>query len=121
VLAAAVCPTRIGKNTLVDEKIMATGGAMSQQVDYLALSLLDNFDCDQEQVQVSQNLSIVRIDKISDPRVSLVLGEEAIDISRERVGKTRSPAVGTLMPYQIDVGNTVLRKAEFSNHALQWR
>src|SRR3989304_2191579 len=96
---------------------------MKHQVNYLSLSLLDNFQSDLEEISLSPNLSIARLDSLSDPRAAIVLGNNAINLAKALAAQGNHPTNGTafrLIPYEISPINVVHRLAELSNHVLQW-
>ena len=98
---------------------------MKHQVNYLSLSLLDNFQSDLEEVSLSPNLSIARLDldSLSDPRAAIILGNDAINFAKALAAQGNHPTDGTafrLVPYEISPINVVHRLAELSNHVLQW-
>ena len=93
---------------------------MATQVDYIAVSLLDNLMCDLEVIPLSPEFSIVRLDKLSDPRAKYIFGEEAIKLSNKIVTEPFSPNSYRMIPIEIGVMNSVLRPSEISNHTLYW-
>jgi len=57
---------------------------MSQkEYKHYAISLIDNFEADFEEIRLSDKLRIVRLDKLTDPSVIKFLGEEKINIAKQ--------------------------------------
>jgi hypothetical protein len=94
---------------------------MATQIDYLAVSLLDNFTCDLETIPLSPELSIVRLDKLSDPKAKYIFGEDAINLSTKIVTDPSSTIGHQMAPIEVGVMNFILRPVELSNHTLYWR
>jgi len=94
---------------------------MTTQVDYLAVSLLDNFKCDLDAIPLSAGLSIMRLDKLSDPKAHYLFGKEAIEFSNKVVNEPSSPNTHRLIPFEVGIGGVVQRPVELSNHTLYWR
>lgn len=103
---------------------------MPTKVDHYALSLLNNLLSDIEEIRLSDQLRIVRLDKINDARGQSLLGPEAISESSqicERVTqllqKTELVVEGLHIAEFRSVHGypTHYRVREVSNHALEWQ
>lgn len=93
---------------------------MKHQVDYIAFSLIENFQCGVNDIQIAPNLSIVRLSALDDPRATLIFGNEGLSVSRSMVTEDTSPNSVCLVPFGLDPTNTIYRPAELTDHTLQW-
>src|SRR5262245_49817624 len=94
---------------------------MTIHIDYLAVSLLDNLRSDLETIQLSPELSIVRLDKLTDPKAHYLFGEEAIRFSNQIANDVFTANAYQLIPFEIGIGNIIQRPAQLSNYTLYWR
>ena len=96
---------------------------MPTEIDHYSIALIDNLEADIDEVALSGNLRIVRLDLLTDPRAEKLLGKETLSITREiqiqgplSEGRYRTVLYRPSMMWPI-----VHRLAELSNHALEWR
>lgn len=93
---------------------------MKHQVDYIAFSLLENFQCDVDNIQIAPNLSIVRLSALDDPRATFIFGNEALSVSKSMVTENTSPGSVRLVPFGLDPAHTTYRPVELTDHTFQW-
>src|SRR2546425_1210090 len=94
--------------------------SMSHQIDHLALAVLDRFWCPISYVQLTPEVSVVRLD-VLDPRAAQLVNQDALAAAREIGGRRPSPD-GRVRGVQHPFGlfGALPRFAEQTNHALQW-
>ena len=97
---------------------------MPTRIDHYSIALVDNLETDIDEVNFSDNLRIIRLDLITEPRAVELLGEETFKVAQQiqaegplDQGRYRTaPYRPSTMMHQV-----VNRVAELSNHALEWR
>jgi hypothetical protein len=94
---------------------------MTTTVDYLAMSILDNLSSSLEELKLSPDLSILRLDRIDDARVQRALGEEALRISKAIGADPSASDAQSLVPVDVGFFEKSYRVAGRTNHALCWR
>jgi len=95
---------------------------LSVSIDHYGLALIDNLETDIQELRFTPNLRLVRLDLILDPRGTLMLGKDAIDLAKKVVSEGRLPEGRfRTIPYQQGPMATIVQRTpEFSNHALEW-
>lgn len=91
------------------------------KIEHYCLSLLDNIYSEVEEVRLNDNLRIVRLDRLTDPRAERILGKAALEASK-LVDYTKGPPKNGFAFHPIyydNASNMVERWAETSNHALE--
>ncbi|MBC8552416.1 MAG: hypothetical protein H8D23_22540 [Candidatus Brocadiales bacterium] len=89
-------------------------------INFLSLSILNNFICYADKIILTPKLSIIRLDKISDPRAVAILGDEAIELAKDVDPRAYKSGSHKLIPVRFGV-DFVHRAIEISNFALQWQ
>jgi len=96
---------------------------MATRIDHYSIALVDNLETDIDEVNFSDNLRIVRLDLITEPRAVQLLGEETFKVAKQIQAEGPLKQGGyrlalyrpSMMTHQI-----INRVAELSNHALEW-
>lgn len=91
---------------------------MSTYVDHVVLTLVDNFQCDDSEIIITPNLSIVRVDFLSDKEKKIFEGNSGI----RKVHRLSSDNVDEfhVITYRTSAGQSIERTLERSNHVFRW-
>ncbi len=95
---------------------------MPTRIDHYGIALMDNLQADINEVRLDENLRIVRLNLLTDPRAEILLGKDTLRTARQ-IQTKRKPMNGpfSIIPYKpSNLTPIVQRIPELSNHALEW-